>query len=418
MQKGVSLMKKLLALLVALLMIVASVYALAEGRTTVTLAVWGSGAMSNFEAAAAEFNSRQDAIEMQVEMSSDWNTFIGAKIASDDLPDLYFMNPYSDVVQYAANGRLLDLSEEAFPGKLFDTIKDSCVYDGKTYAYPLCIEYLGIFYNPELFEQAGIEEIPTTFDALKEACEKLSAAGITPFAATYLDAWTLNHAFSTLLGAVVDDWDALVENLDNGGSFGDCERIHEVFAFFDLMKEYSGSNYMDANSTSGFNAFGMGEAAMLFSGEFSLLNLDSINPDLKVGLMGVPVSNDPEETMIAVDPGICVGLNPKSDHVEASLEVLRYMSDNEDENGWFHFAADSLGAAPAPMPFEAKIQGNYQYYNDMNEMVENGKAQNWLFLRWASGFAAGPACQNYFSGAADEAGTIALLDQDYQDNLE
>ena len=41
---------------------------------------------------------------------------------------------------------------------------------------------------------------------------------------------------------------------------------------------------MDADSTSGFNAFASGEAAMIVTGEFSLLNAQSINPDLQVGL--------------------------------------------------------------------------------------------------------------------------------------
>lgn len=412
-------MKRFLSMILVLMVTLMCMSgALAEERTTVTLAVWGSGAMANYEAGAAEFNSRQSAIDMQVEMSNDWSTFIGAKIASNDLPDLYYLNLYADVVAYAANGRLLDLSGEAFVGKLFDTITDSCMYEGATYAYPLCMEFLGIFYNPALFEQAGIETIPTTIDELRAACEKLTEAGITPFAATYLSDWTLNHAFSTLLGAVEPDWDGLVENLNNGGSFGDVARIQEVFDFFDLMKEYSGANFMDADSTAGFNAFGMGEAAMLFSGEFSLLNLDSINPDLKVGLMGVPVSNDPSETKIAVDTGICVGINPNGEHVEEALEVLRYMSDNEDTHGWFYNAANSLGAAPAAMEYAAEEQGKYQCYQDMNRLIADGYSQNWLFLRWASGFASGPACQSYFSGAADVAGTIALLDSDYQDNLE
>lgn len=411
-------MKRMLSLMIAVLLVLTfAAPALAE-PTTVTMAVWGSGAMSNFQAAAAEFNSRQSDIVFEVEMATDWQTYIGAKIASNDLPDLYFMNPYSDVQAYAANGRLLDLSEEAFVGKLFDNIKGSCVYDGKTYAYPLCIEYLGIFYNQELFEKAGIEAVPTTLDELRAVCEKLEAAGITPFAATYMENWTLNHAFSTLLGAVVEDWDALVENLNNGGSFGDVERIGEVFDFFDLMKQYSGKNYMDADSTSGFNALGNGDAAMLFSGEFSLLNLDSINPDLRVGVMGVPISNDPADTKLAVDVGICVGINPNGERVEESLEVLRYMADNTDTNGWFNFAADSLGAAPAAMPYEAVNQGKYQYYTDMNALIESGATQNWLFLRWASGFASGPDCQSYFSGALDREGTIAALDQTYQDNLE
>ena len=41
------------------------------------------------------------------------------------------------------------------------------------------------------------------------------------------------------------------------------------FEFMDMMKKNSGGNYMDADSTSGFNAFASGEAAMIVTGEFS-----------------------------------------------------------------------------------------------------------------------------------------------------
>ena len=51
------------------------------------------------------------------------------------------------------------------------------------------------------------------------------------------------------------------------------------FEFMDMMKENSGGNYMDADSTS--DAFASGEAAMIVTGEFSLLNAQSINPDLE-----------------------------------------------------------------------------------------------------------------------------------------
>lgn len=51
--------------------------------------------------------------------------------------------------------------------------------DGKVYAYPLRQEFLGIFYNTDLFAKAGIKEVPTTFSELKEDCKKLQD-GITP----------------------------------------------------------------------------------------------------------------------------------------------------------------------------------------------------------------------------------------------
>ena len=55
---------------------------------------------------------------------------------------------------------------------------------------------------------------------MKEVCEKLQASGITPFAATYKDAWTLNHLFSCLQGAAVGDYESWVADMNAGkGSF-------------------------------------------------------------------------------------------------------------------------------------------------------------------------------------------------------
>lgn len=161
--------------------------------------MWSSGAADNFQKGADEFNKRQDKINFVVEMQSgDYSQYLGAKVASNDLPDMFFLNPYAQVQQFAATDRIVDLSEEEFATKIYDSVKDACSYDGKIYAYPMAQEMLGVYYNQELFEKAGITEVPKTFSQMKEVCEKLQASGITPFAATYKDAWTLNHLFSCL----------------------------------------------------------------------------------------------------------------------------------------------------------------------------------------------------------------------------
>ncbi len=46
---------------------------------------------------------------------------------------------------------------------------------------PLDLQFYNGFYNKDLFDQAGITSFPTTWDELFSACDKLKAAGITPF---------------------------------------------------------------------------------------------------------------------------------------------------------------------------------------------------------------------------------------------
>jgi raffinose/stachyose/melibiose transport system substrate-binding protein len=46
---------------------------------------------------------------------------------------------------------------------------------------PLDLQFYNGFYNKDLFAKAGIAAFPTTWDELFSACDKLKAAGITPF---------------------------------------------------------------------------------------------------------------------------------------------------------------------------------------------------------------------------------------------
>ena len=116
--------------------------------------------------------------------------------------------------------------------------------------------------------------------------------------------------------------------MNKGDSSFKNDNSQQVFRFLDLMKNNSGTNYMDSDSTAGFNAFASGEAAMIISGEFALLNAETINPNLNVGLFGIPSTDNPEDAKLDVDVGICIAVNKNSKHLEETLEVLDYISDN------------------------------------------------------------------------------------------
>ena len=108
--------------------------------------------------------------------------------ASSDLPaivsDLGAEPAFADLL--FKNNRLVDLKP------YFDTdpewqrvaIPESVTYntiDGKMYSAPYASsDYIGIFYNKEQFQAAGVEAFPETWDDFWAACDKLKAAGYTP----------------------------------------------------------------------------------------------------------------------------------------------------------------------------------------------------------------------------------------------
>ncbi len=117
-----------------------------------------------------------------------FNQKIKLLISSGDLPDIVF-NGGNNITELAAkSGKVADLTPyfDADPEweALFDeTSLEFNMVDGKIYGVPVSKEISYIYYNKDLFAQAGIEAPEVAYadwNAFFEACDKLKAAGITP----------------------------------------------------------------------------------------------------------------------------------------------------------------------------------------------------------------------------------------------
>lgn len=70
---------------------------------------------------------------------------------------------------------------------------------GKIFGYPIDLSAVGNFYNPRIFGEQGIKQLPTTFAQYEAILAKLKAAGITPFAVGGKDQWPLWHIADQLI---------------------------------------------------------------------------------------------------------------------------------------------------------------------------------------------------------------------------
>ena len=386
----------------------------ADGKTKVTMAVWNGSWGEDLQIIQEDFNSKNPDIDLDIQMQTgDYSDFLGAKVASNDLPDIYLLTPYQQVVAFAEAGRLMDLSEEPFVDVVYpsalEAVKGS---DGKIYAYPHANEYLGVFYNKEIFKEAGIDTLPTTRDEFADVCAKLEAAGIQPIAPTYKESWTLKHLFSALLTPFVqDDIPGFLASLNSGEGTFDVDGIDEIFAFMDIMKQYSGSNMMDQDSTSGFNALANGQAAMLLSGEFSLSTVAHADPVQDIGCFAYPVANDASKNKLSVDVGTCYAINANTEHPDLCKRVLAYMSDPEQK--WITQLTLDLGDAPPSMPYSGGEASSAM--DDYTKYCDEGNTIPWVYQQYANGFdvTSGDIVQGYMAGAKDQATVIQELNESY-----
>lgn len=84
------------------------------------------------------------------------------------------------------NDRLVDLApyleaDKEWQGMVIPQSIEEFTTDKGMFLAPVSgVQMAGIYYNKELFEQAGITEFPQDYDSFFAACDQLKAAGITP----------------------------------------------------------------------------------------------------------------------------------------------------------------------------------------------------------------------------------------------
>ncbi len=122
----------------------------------------------------SEFNKTYENINLTVEVVS-WNdiyTVVNTRVSNQQAPDILNIDVFAD---YQADDLLLPakdfVSEETY-AKMYPAFLDQSVVDGTVWAIPDLASARAMYYNVDILEAAGVE-VPTTWDELKAACEKI-----------------------------------------------------------------------------------------------------------------------------------------------------------------------------------------------------------------------------------------------------
>ncbi|PVE96827.1 ABC transporter substrate-binding protein [Microbacterium sp. TPD7012] len=206
--------------------------------------------------------------------------------SSKTLPDVLMLdNP--DVQEIAATGGLAPLSDfDVDTSGFAQGILDAATYDGEVYGLAPVVNTLGLFYNVDLFEQAGLEP-PTTWDELKSTAKALTSG----------DQYGI--AFSAI-ATYEGSWQFLPFMWTNGGDETDLqspENAEALQLWVDLVGSGSASesviNWSQGDVKDQFVA---GKAAMMVNGPWNIPALNET--DVKWASVQVPV-NKPGQTPVA-----------------------------------------------------------------------------------------------------------------------
>lgn len=170
-------MKKLLTIGAALAM-TASLSAVCFAEDPVELNViaaqYGTQTQDWWAGFVEDFNADNPGINLNVEVVS-WNdiyTVVNTRLQNNDAPDILNIDVFAD---YQADDLLLPaqdyVSEETY-AKMYESFLGQSEVDGTVWAVPDLASARAMYVNTDILEAAGAE-IPTTWDELKAACEKI-----------------------------------------------------------------------------------------------------------------------------------------------------------------------------------------------------------------------------------------------------
>ncbi|MDT0115864.1 extracellular solute-binding protein [Microbacterium sp. PRF11] len=316
---------------------------------------WGEQMVEAWNAA----NPDQQVTAQEIPAGSSSEEVIGAAITAGNAPCLIFNTSPAAVPGFQRQGGLVNLSD--FPdgeqyitersGDLADQYRSE---DGGFYQLPWKSNPVMIFYNKDLFAQAGLDaENPrlSTYDEFLQTAQTLKSAGVSPYAInpaptseffqSWFDFYPL-YAAQTGGAQLVEDGQATFDD-ENGEAVADFWRT--IY-----------SEQLAGNEQYQGDAFADGQAAMAIVGPWAI----SVYKD-KVNWGSVPV---PTEQGVAADDTWTfsdaknVGLFTACENKATAWDVLKFATSEEQDGTWLQETGQ--------MPLRQNLTDTYADYFQAN----------------------------------------------------
>lgn len=356
----------------------------------------------------AELHKVYPYINVNIEHIADnYEAVLKTKIQTDSAPDVFSWQGYVAMVPYVEAGHVEDLTDAGLKELLYDSYAEAGMLNGKLYGIPTATQTFGLLYNKDAFEKAGVEGTPKTITELKDVIEKCKAAGIQPFASGLKEQWVCYQWFWYAQTPVVDDMMAWYNEMNAGTSSFKNEKTDDIFALYDLLYENCGSKPLSSDFTEMCHLLGTGEAAMALEGDWSYDEAMKVNPEAKLGMIGLPIDENPENATVLSDVAEVLFVSSQSKHKEAAIDFLKWVLSKEGAE-----VMCTIGGTGSPSNQGPEIELTALAADGNNWISEGNRISAWSWNYWAPGIMdlAGKDLQAYFSGQMTQEEMIADLD--------
>lgn len=280
---------------------------------------------------AAEAFTAETGIPVDVEFKGRTGIREGLQPALDAGTNIDLFDEDIDRVNKTWGDYLLDLEElskandyekTANPG-LINACRE--VGGGTLKSIPYQPNVFAMFYNQEIFDKAGVTEVPKTWEELDAACAKIKAAGFTPI--TSDDAYILSN-FGYHLSRI-NGYEKASEIVKEGKwddpSVLEVAKAYEDFAKKGYFSEQIASNVWPAGQN---QELALGTAAIYLNGSWLPNEVKDITgEDFSWGCFSYPAVKGGKDGVEASNYGAQVfAINKKSKKAEDAFKLIQYFT--------------------------------------------------------------------------------------------
>lgn len=334
-----------------------------EGEREVAEDVSGEVSLAGFASSPAEEESLRQLIaafeEENGNITVDYRVITGdyiqklvTELSSNTAADVFYLDavyapqllatgairPLDDYVSGSDLARREDFYEpliQAFTGD----------EDGQLYGIPKDYSTLGLFYNQQLLDEAGVEP-PTTWEELRLAGQELTGddrwgLSIQPELPRYL-AFALQQE-----APLINEDGQVMPSLD--GNLAALEFFAGIYAGDPKIAAQPADTGADWSG----DALGRGDIGMVFEGNWAINFFNESYPDLNYGISRLP-SDGSEDTLLFT---VAYAMNSNAGNPDAAWRLIEYLT---SQQGQSQLGEQSVAAPSREDAVDAYLEANPQ----------------------------------------------------------
>ena len=317
-----------------------------EPPITISYGLWDKSLQPIYRKIADEFEKAHSNITVNVDVSP-WNEYwtkLEAAATGGTLPDVFWMNG-PNIVRYAEANILMPIDDRLAKDNVDMTnypqsLVKLYTVEGKNYTMPLFWDTAALWYNKEIFDNAGVPYPDDTwdFEKLKEV-----AAQLTDKSKDIYGIAAKMHNQGVYYNTILQAGGFIISEDRKTSGFDKPETIEGIKVWPDLINEGLSPTFQQMLDTSQTSLFESGKLAMIYDGSWMYPQY-SKNDYLKDKL-GITVMPKLKQRG-AVLHGVGAAISAKTKNPDAAWKFMEFLG-SQEANDIF---AQEQGGLPAYLP--------------------------------------------------------------------